>query len=69
MSSVLILLANLVFVNGVSDDYLSRTIKKLLSKFVKIEGNALSEKSLKQIFDFIMIIWQRKTHIIDRDVV
>jgi hypothetical protein len=42
ISMVLVLLANLIFENGISDDYLLRTLKKLLSKFINVDSNVIS---------------------------
>lgn len=71
IASVLILLSNLVYENAVSDEYILRVVKKLGSKFLSQEGQnyQVSDRTLKVVCDFILLVWQRKTHIIDKDLV
>ena len=67
IAQVLILLSNLLVENVVSDEYLQRTVGRLVKKFVTVsEGDKVSEKSMKLVFDFLMLVWQRKTHLVNQ---
>jgi hypothetical protein len=69
ISEVLILLGSLLVENGVSDEYLGRTVERLVKKFVSVEGEKVSERSLKLVFDFIALVWQRKTHLMRKEII
>ena len=63
ISMVLTLLANLIFEKGVSDEYLNTVIHKLIKKFIN------NPNLQKQVFDFTMIVWQRKTQAVDFEII
>ncbi len=63
------MLGSLLVENGVSDEYLGRTVQRLVKKFISVEGEKVSERSMKLVFDFIVLVWQRKKHLINKEII
>ena len=59
---ILILAVNLIVENGISDTYLKNVLTKILKKVLT---KNVAKSIQKEVFDFVMIVWQRKKQIVD----